>query len=127
MLNSGLLLTGEDRMDDNLLTAYEASLLNLKKTELVVLSACSSGLGKVLDGEGLYGLQRAFEVAGVHNIIMSMWNIDDYYTQYFMRIFYSNLVQQGNVTNAFGEALRIARNSNPNPRLWGAFKLVICN
>ncbi|MEL7003700.1 MAG: CHAT domain-containing protein, partial [Bacteroidota bacterium] len=72
-------------------------------------------------------LKSTFEVAGVNNIIMSMWNIDDHYTQYFMLIFYRNLIEMGDVTIAFGETLREARKLDPNPRLWGAFKLVVSN
>lgn len=126
MLSSGLLLEKTNSFNDGLLTAYEASLLNLKETQLVVLSACSSGLGNVVNGEGMYGLQRAFEVAGVNNIIVSMWNIDDSFTQYFMNAFYSNLILVNDVSIAFGETLIEVKDLNVTPRLWGAFKLVQC-
>lgn len=126
MLSSGVILRTTDTMNDGLLSAYEASLLNLDKTQLVVLSACGSGLGKISDGEGVYGLQRAFEVAGVNNIIMSMWNIDDSFTQFFMSTFYNNLIKSEDVPRAFGETLMEAMNNDSNPRLWGAFKLVQC-
>lgn len=124
MLGSGLVLSSTDPTEDGVLTAYEASLLNLEKTDLVVLSACATGLGDIIDGEGVYGLQRAFEVAGVNNIIMSMWNVDDQFTQYFMTTFYSSLLKNQDVPAAFQETLNEAKKSNPNPRFWGAFKLV---
>lgn len=124
MLGSGLVFSSNDLLGDGILTAYEASLLNLEKTELVILSACASGLGGIVDGEGVYGLQRAFQVAGVQNIIMSMWNIDDDFTQYFMTTFYSSLLKTQDVPAAFQETLAKAKETNPNPRFWGAFKLV---
>lgn len=124
MLGSGLIFSPGKQPSDAILTAYEASLLNLDKTQLVVLSACASGLGGIVDGEGVYGLQRAFQVAGVKNIIMSLWNIDDQFTRYFMTTFYSKLANTADVSTAFQETLSKAKELNPNPRFWGAFKLV---
>ncbi|MEM9681594.1 MAG: CHAT domain-containing protein [Bacteroidota bacterium] len=126
MLGSGLLLNKSDSLNDGFLTAYEASLLDLNKTELVVLSACNSGLGEVLEGEGVYGLQRAFEAAGADHIIMSLWKIDDVFTQYFMNSFYHNLMRSKDVSAAFNQTLIQAKNQNEDPRFWGAFKLVKC-
>lgn len=122
MLGSGLILTSDSSL--NQLTAYEASLLDLENTRLVVLSACGSGLGQINNGEGVYGLQRAFEVAGVDNIIMSLWEIDDEFTQYFMITFYSNLIELNDVSAAFSKTLTIVKQQNSDPKYWGAFKLV---
>jgi CHAT domain-containing protein/tetratricopeptide (TPR) repeat protein len=125
MLGSGLLLakdkTGEK---DGILTAYEASGLNLDRTRLVVLSACKTGLGQVKEGEGVYGLQRAFEVAGVDYILMTLWNVDDRVTKEFMIDFYAHLIRTKNVHQAFRQAQLRLKTNYPEVYYWGAFKLI---
>ena len=125
MLNSGLILSVKnDPDDDGLLTAYEASALNLEKTKLVILSACKTGLGTIREGEGVYGLQRAFEAAGVKNIIISLWNINDETTMQFMRFFYNDLMDDHKVNEAFHQAELELRKIYPEPEYWGSFKLI---
>ncbi|MCP9779426.1 CHAT domain-containing protein [Cyanobium sp. To12R1] len=95
-LRSGLVLAGAnqpdlDPNDDGYLTAAEAVTLNLKGTELVVLSACSTGQGEVRTGEGVYGLQRSLTVAGARSTLLSLWKVDDAATAEFMTRFYKRL------------------------------------
>lgn len=73
-----------------ILTAETISRLDLRNTEMVVLSACKTGQGKVTE-EGLYGLQRAFKKAGVQTLVMTLWNIEDNVAKDFMTTFYKRL------------------------------------
>jgi CHAT domain-containing protein len=99
-LLSGLALAGANRrptpigQDDGILTALEVAELDLAGVDLAVLSACETGLGEVAGGEGLLGLQRAFQVAGARSVVASLWKIGDEPTRALMARFYENLWQQ---------------------------------
>lgn len=109
--------------DDGLLTAYEAMSLHLDSTQLVVLSACETGVGDIINGEGVYCLQRAFHLAGAKTVIMSLWKIPDEATKDIIICFYENLLS-GKTAN---EALRTAQSANkkkyPHPLFWGGLVL----
>ena len=144
-LLSGLALAGANREptaegDDGILTSQEIGAMNLSGIDTVVLSACDTGLGETAGGEGLLGVQRAFQVAGARTTVASFWKVDDLVTRLLMERFYRNL-WEGDMSRL--DALREAqlyvlnnpqalRGSDPqpddpkvrtNPRFWAAFTL----
>lgn len=129
LLRSGLLLANAEaamnqESSSGILTAYEVMNLQLEKTGIVVLSACETGLGDVKNGEGVYGLQRAFKVAGADAIIMSLWKVDDAATQLLMTSFYKYFISSGDRVKAFRQAQLELKKKFPEPVYWGAFVLV---
>lgn len=134
LLKTGLLLAGAGdilnqtqfnyNVDNGILTAYEAMNLNLDQTDLVVLSACETGLGEVQAGEGVYGLQRAFLVAGARTIIMSLFKVSDDATQQLMIKFYRKWIETGDKRQAFIDAKKEIRNEYRDPIYWGPFVMI---
>jgi CHAT domain-containing protein len=98
--------------------------LNLDNTELVVLSACETGLGEIKNGEGVYGLQRAFQVAGARNLIMSLWKVNDIVTQQLMVSFFKHWLNGKSKHAAFAQAQKEIRTKYPAPYYWGGFVLL---
>ena len=110
-------------MDDGILTAKEICNLNFQNVNLVVLSACKSGLGEV-SRDGVYGWQRAFKKAGVKSIVMSLWAIDDSVTQDFMIHFYKGLASGLSKAKALLQAKMLIREKYPHSNDWAAFVLL---
>ena len=135
MMRSGLIMAGgnpawlgketiEDK-EDGILTAYEISQMNLSNTELVVLSACETGLGDLQGHEGVYGLQRAFKIAGAKYLIMSLWQVPDKQTSLLMTAFYKKwLEEKMTIPAAFQSAQKQLRDNGLDPYNWAGFVLV---
>jgi len=135
MIRAGLLLAGANETwgkdiapsssEDGILTAKEISNLNLRNTELVVLSACETGLGEINGSEGVYGLQRAFKMAGAKNLLMSLWKVPDEATQELMTAFYTNwLSEKMTLHDAFQTAQQTMRAKYADPYMWAGFILI---
>ena len=138
LIRSGLVMAGANAAwsgqsvaegkEDGILTAYEIAQLDLSGTELVVLSACETGLGDVQNGDGIYGLQRAFKLAGARYVLVSLWSVDDKRTAEFMTEFYRrHLEQEQSIPAAYQatQAMMRERYNTPfNPRAWAGFVLL---
>ena len=135
MKRTGLLFAGVDNkymgldvpsnIDDGILTSLEISNINLAGTDLVVLSACQTGLGFV-DSDGVYGLQRGFKIAGANTIMLTLWKVDDTATSILMTDFYRNMMSGMSKYESLEKAKRNLRD-NPkysNPKYWAAFILL---
>jgi CHAT domain-containing protein/tetratricopeptide (TPR) repeat protein len=135
LLLSGLALSGANNhiaatspADDGILTAEEVASLNLQKTDWVVLSACDTGIGEVRPGEGVFGLRRAFQIAGARTVIMSLWSIDDQAARQWMRALYQDHFERHlSTADAMREAslsvlrARRASGQSTHPFYWGGF------
>jgi len=138
LLRSGLLFTGAGELlannniydfnkADGILTAYEAMNLNLDNTELVILSACETGRGEIKSGEGVYGLQRSFIVAGADNVVMTLFKVNDQVTQELMNDFYSHWLAGESKREAFQNAKKRIKEKYENPIYWGSFMMIGLN
>jgi CHAT domain-containing protein len=131
MLRSGLALAGAntwlragnlpEEAEDGLLTAEDVTGLDLLATELVVLSACETGLGQVHVGEGVFGLRRAFVLAGAKTLVMSLWKVPDEPTRELMGDFYGRLLAGQGRAEALRQAQLAMKAKYPDPFYWGAF------
>jgi len=136
LLVSGLALAGANHRDraaaageeDGILTAEEIASLDLSGTDWAVLSACDSGVGEIVLDQGVSGLRRAFQTAGVGTLIMSLWPVDDRATLAWMEALYRSRLEAGASTveavrAATRQALRARREagSDTHPFTWGAF------
>jgi CHAT domain-containing protein len=133
LLRSGLALAGAntwlqeqeqalpEEAEDGILSAEDVSGLDLLDTELVVLSACETGLGAVQIGEGVLGLRRAFALAGAKTLVMSLWKVPDQQTQELMENFYRRLQSGQDRSDALREAQLAMKERYPQPLYWGAF------
>ena len=138
LTRSGLIFAGANNVlrripipegiDDGILHADEISALNLSEVELLVLSACQSGLGDIASSEGVFGLQRGFKLAGVHSIVMSLWKVDDNATRILMTEMYKNMAAGQNKREALVNAQIALRSVEDGrydkPEYWAAFILL---
>lgn len=130
MWRSGLVLSGgnrawrgdtiPDQVEDGILKAQEISDLDLRGADLVVLSACQTGLGEITS-DGVFGLQRAFKIAGAQTIVMSLTEVDDQTTMTMMNKFYTNLLSGQSKHDAFYNAQRYIRSIKPDPKYWAGW------
>jgi CHAT domain-containing protein len=131
LLRSGLALAGANtwlkkgelpaEAEDGILTAEDVSGLDLLATELVVLSACETGLGEIHFGEGVFGLRRAFVLAGAKTLVMSLWKVPDEQTRELMEDFYRRILAGQPRAEALCEAQLEMKKKYPDPFFWGAF------
>ena len=112
-----------DGVEDGILTAKEISRLDFKGLDLVVLSACETGLGKIT-GDGVFGLQRGFKKAGAQTIVMSLWKVADDATQLLMTEFFKNLTSGKSKRESFISAQNTVKEKYPDPMYWAAFIMV---
>ena len=138
LTRSGLLMSGAnhiledeelpDNVEDGILTAKEIADIDLRGLNLVVLSACQTGLGDISQGEGVFGLQRGFKKAGANSILMSLWEVNDEATQILMTQFYKNLVSGQSKRQSLHFAQKYLREYNNGrfnePKYWAAFILL---
>lgn len=131
LLRSGLALAGGNtwlrkgrlppEAEDGLLTAEDVTGMDLRGTELVVLSACDTGLGVIRTGEGVFGLRRAFVLAGAQTLVMSLWKVPDAETRDLMEDFYRRLLAGEPRAEALRNAQLTMKAKYPHPFFWGAF------
>lgn len=130
---SGLILSGGQNawlghdipvnVEDGILLSEEIASMDLSGTDLVVLSACETGLGDITS-DGVFGLQRAFKMAGVQTLVMSLWKVDDNATSLMMQTFYEHLLSGMSKREAFNLAQATVREKYPEPYYWAGFVML---
>ena len=133
LLRSGLILSGGNRawlgqevpegIEDGVLTALEISTMNLSGTDMVIMSACETGLGDITS-DGVFGLQRAFKMAGVQTLVMSLWKVDDNATSLMKQTFYEHLLSGMSKREAFNLAQAAVKAKYPEPYYWAGFVML---
>ena len=117
-----------ENVEDGILTAKEIADVDLRGLDLVVLSACQTGLGDISQGEGVFGLQRGFKKAGAKSILMSLWEVDDKATQLFMVQFYRNMLsgktKRQSLTESQNYLRKYENGKYDDPKYWAAFILL---
>ncbi len=134
LFRSGLVLAGAQQAwttgkplsgyEDGILYAYEVASMDLTGMKLVVLSACETGLGDLRGGEGVYGLQRAFKLAGVQHVVMSLWKVPDAATAEFMNTLYGHWMNKMDLRKAFHQTQKDLRQQGFHPYSWAGFVLL---
>lgn len=134
LLKSGIVLSGANmywnndtqlvKNEDGIVTAQEISNLNFSNTKLLTLSACETALGDINNNEGVYGLQRAFKIAGVNKMLITLWQIPDNETKELMNMFYENILKGNSYYMALRNAQLAMKAKYSNPAIWGGFELV---
>ncbi len=123
LLRSGLLLA-KSPADDGELTAYEIRNSDLGSVKLVTLSACETGIGEIKNGEGVYGLQRAFQIAGAETIVMTLWKVDDFASERLMLSFYEKILDGEGVFAAMKSAQLELKEVYPEPYYWAPYVII---
>ena len=127
MLNSGLRMSRniseEQQHDDGILLAEEIAGLDLGSTGLAVLTCCETGLGDTIF-DGVLGLQRAFKIAGVQTLILTLWNVSDNAASLFSTSFYSCLTKGDDKRTSFLKAVRKVQEKYPEPYYWAPFIMI---
>ncbi|MGB3514963.1 MAG: CHAT domain-containing protein, partial [Elainellaceae cyanobacterium] len=127
LLRSGLVFAGFNQRsslgEDGVLTALEAANLDLRGTRLVVMSACETGVGDVANGEGVYGLRRAFVMAGAESQLMSLWKVSDQGTAELMQLYYDRILSGEDRSEALRQVQLelLAAPAYSHPYYWSSF------
>lgn len=134
LLRSGFVLSGANvysnrsntikHYEDGIVTAQEISNLDFRNTKLITLSACETALGDIDNNEGVYGLQRAFKIAGVKEMLITLWEIPDNETRLLMNLFYRHILDGDSYYEALHKAQLTMKINYPDPAIWAGFELI---
>jgi len=134
LLRSGFVLSGANvyrkndtsliNHEDGIVTAQEISNLTFSNTKLLTLSACQTALGDINNNEGVYGLQRAFKIAGVKEMLITLWQIPDKETKELMGLFYQHIFEGDSYYHALRKAQLSMKENYEDPAVWAGFELI---